>query len=287
NADKSFDIKVLIDSGAGGTFIDKKFALQNRLALTPLNRKINAYNADGTKNSAGSIEHCVWLKVQIGKTKVHTRFLVTGLGEDRIILGLPWLKEINLKVDWEKGTINIDSQRIRTSFTKVLKKAIEMTNMKIISPNPFTKEIFDETRHLPKNDSIPDNDPLIKDIKHINFPNMRDEETWLKTISSTFHDTDEEDIPIPAKMSISQELAHKIEDEKPKPKTILPEAYDDYHEVFEKKPSERMPERRRWDHAIDLKPDFIPKDSKIYPMSPEKQENFDEFLEENLRKDIS
>ena len=149
---------------------------------------------------------------------------------------------MNPKINWEKGTINIDSQRIRTSFTKVLKKAIEMANMKIISPDPFTKENFDETRHLPKDDSIPNDDPLTEDIRHIDFPSIRDEETWLKTISSTFHDTDEEDIPIRAKTSISQELAHKLEDEKPKPKTILPEAYDNYHEVFEKKPSERMPE---------------------------------------------
>src|SRR6202023_3673506 len=101
------------------------------------------------------------------------------------------------------------------------------------------------------------------------------------------HNTDEEDISIRAKMSISQELAHKIEDEKPKPKTILPETYNDYREVFEKKPSKRMPERRKWDHAIDLKPDFIPKDSKVYPMSPEEQEKLNEFLDENLRKDTS
>ena len=67
NADKKFEIKALIDSGAGGVFIDKKFAHEKQLAMTPLDRKIDAYNADGTKNAAGTIEHCVWLKVQIGK----------------------------------------------------------------------------------------------------------------------------------------------------------------------------------------------------------------------------
>ena len=45
-----------------------------------------------------------------------------------------------------------------------------------------------------------------------------------------------------------------------------------------------MPERRKWDHAIDLKPDFIPKDFKVYPMSPEEQKKLNEFLDENLRK---
>ena len=246
NADKKFKIKALIDSGAGGVFIDKKLAHEKQLAMTPLDRKIDAYNADGTKNAAGTIEHCVWLKVQIGKAKVHTRFLVTGLGEDRIILGLSWLKEFNPKIDWKKGTVDIDSQHIKTSFTKVLKKAIEMTNMKIISPDTLNEEAF------------------------------------VDMITPTLFEEGDEEIFIRAKTSISQELAHKTEGEKTK--IILPEEYEEYRSVFEKKPSERMPERRKWDHAIDLKPDFLPKDSKVYPMSPEEQEKLNEFLDENLRK---
>jgi len=45
-----------------------------------------------------------------------------------------------------------------------------------------------------------------------------------------------------------------------------------------------MPEQKPWDHAIDLKTDFIPKDCKIYPLSPEEQKEQDRFLEGNLRK---
>jgi len=45
-----------------------------------------------------------------------------------------------------------------------------------------------------------------------------------------------------------------------------------------------MLEQKAWDHTIDLKTDFIPKDCKIYPLSPEKQKEQDKFLEENLRK---
>jgi len=45
-----------------------------------------------------------------------------------------------------------------------------------------------------------------------------------------------------------------------------------------------MPEHKPWDHAIDLKPDFISKDCKVYPLSPKEQKEQDKFLEENLRK---
>ena len=65
---------------------------------------------------------------------------------------------------------------------------------------------------------------------------------------------------------------------------MLPEAYKDYALVFEKKASEQFPSSRPWDHAIDLKPDFLPKDFKLYPLSPRELEAENEFLDENLRK---
>ncbi|KAF8639129.1 hypothetical protein AX16_010363, partial [Volvariella volvacea WC 439] len=66
--------------------------------------------------------------------------------------------------------------------------------------------------------------------------------------------------------------------------STLPAYCQPFAERFEKKASERLPERRKWDHPIDLKPDFIPKDCKIYPLPPRHQEELDAFLTENLRK---
>jgi len=54
--------------------------------------------------------------------------------------------------------------------------------------------------------------------------------------------------------------------------------------VFEKEASERIPEHKPWNHTIDLKPDFILKDCKVYHLFPEEQKEQDKFLEENLRK---
>jgi len=48
--------------------------------------------------------------------------------------------------------------------------------------------------------------------------------------------------------------------------------------------SEHFPELQPWDHAIDLKLDFIPKDCKVYPLTPTKQKKLDEFLDDNLQK---
>jgi len=51
------DVKALLDSGATGMFIDKKFAEENRIAMRPLNKPIRVYNVDGTLNQGGSITH--------------------------------------------------------------------------------------------------------------------------------------------------------------------------------------------------------------------------------------
>ena len=66
---------------------------------------------------------------------------------------------------------------------------------------------------------------------------------------------------------------------------MVPSPYRHHAKVFSEKESERLPEHKPWDHAIDLKPD-APETirTKIYPMSVNEQEELDRFLEENLRK---
>ena len=54
--------------------------------------------------------------------------------------------------------------------------------------------------------------------------------------------------------------------------------------VFEKKDSERMPTRKAWDYAIDLREGFVPKKGKIYLLSRVEREEVQEFVKDQLRK---
>jgi hypothetical protein len=54
--------------------------------------------------------------------------------------------------------------------------------------------------------------------------------------------------------------------------------------VFSKKESERMPIRKPWDHAIDLKETFKPKKGRLILLSPEEQKEVSDFIDDQLSK---
>ena len=67
-------------------------------------------------------------------------------------------------------------------------------------------------------------------------------------------------------------------------KRMVPEKFHKWIKVFGKKQSERMPMRKVWDHAIDVKEGFVPRKGKVYPLLREEREEVREFVKEQLRK---
>jgi len=65
---------------------------------------------------------------------------------------------------------------------------------------------------------------------------------------------------------------------------MVPRWFHKYLKVFEKKDLERMPTRKAWDHAIDLREGFVSKKGKIYPLSRVEREEVQEFVKDQLRK---
>ena len=57
-----------------------------------------------------------------------------------------------------------------------------------------------------------------------------------------------------------------------------------WKKVFGKVELERMPMRKVWDHAIDLKEMFKPRKGRIYSLSKNKREEVQNFVEDQLRK---
>ena len=97
----------LIDSGAGGKFINQNFAKKEQLETKDLEKPLVVYNVDGTLNKTGTIRKYVDFPMIINGKKTMERLLVTGLGKLKIILGFPWLSEQNPVIDWKLSTVSV------------------------------------------------------------------------------------------------------------------------------------------------------------------------------------
>jgi Retroviral aspartyl protease len=95
----------LLDTGAGGEFIDQNFVQNQKIKTKELKYPIEVFNVDGTPNKQGTITKYTWLDLTInGQTQTHN-LLVTGLGKQKIILGYPWFKQTNPYINWKECTL--------------------------------------------------------------------------------------------------------------------------------------------------------------------------------------
>jgi hypothetical protein len=85
----------LLDSGATENFIDPRTVEKLRLPVRKLQHARIIYNIDGTPNKAGSITHKCQLKLHFGENSTDVDFFVTDLGQDRVVLGFPFLQQFN------------------------------------------------------------------------------------------------------------------------------------------------------------------------------------------------
>ncbi|TBU36571.1 hypothetical protein BD309DRAFT_842711, partial [Dichomitus squalens] len=76
---RTVETHALIDSGAGGLFIDKSFATKTQLPPKPLPTPIPIYNVDGTPNAEGSITHAVHTTLNAAGVDHDSKLLSTAL----------------------------------------------------------------------------------------------------------------------------------------------------------------------------------------------------------------
>jgi hypothetical protein len=111
---RTVKVAAMVDSGATALFLDKKYADRQNMWQIPLEHPITLYNIDGSLNEAGSITHKVRLSLKIGSDKEKFDFFVTSLGPEKVILGLPWLRHRNPAINWQAGTMRLNSNTDHT-----------------------------------------------------------------------------------------------------------------------------------------------------------------------------
>jgi len=98
-------IKVLLDSGTTGMFMDRQTTARHGFKLQKLKRLIAVRNVDGTNNSRGAITHQVECNVFYKGHIERMRMDVCDLGKTEVILGMLWLVAHNWEINWETGEV--------------------------------------------------------------------------------------------------------------------------------------------------------------------------------------
>lgn len=159
-----------------------------------LPRPITANNVDGTTNHHGNITHYATLTLRIGHLVRPMHLLITHLGREDFIFGLPWFRRTNPQIDWTTGEVNLRKLTHATRLAQAKEPA--------------------EKRSL---------------------------------------------------------------------QDAIPEKYHEFLSIFDEAESQRFPPSRSSDHAINLKPDFIPKNFRPYPIPLSQHKQLDEFIDANLK----
>ena len=114
-----------------------------------LEKPIQVYNVDGTRNSRGDLKRCCWLKVIVGRRRRWMKFYLTNLGKDRVILGYPFLTTFNPHLDWKMGKLRsgeIKIQTIRPREIRETKQSTTKGNTRYIQKMTITQNWAQEQR---------------------------------------------------------------------------------------------------------------------------------------------
>ena len=108
-----------------------------------LETPVKAYNVDRTENKKGTIKSYVDLEFSLNGKSFKEKFYVTGLGKQKIILGLSWLKEYNLEINWKTGKLNWQTQTNLKQFF-IFKKRMDrpkLDTQKLLNLNQLLKSL--------------------------------------------------------------------------------------------------------------------------------------------------
>ncbi len=231
--------EVLVDSGATDNFISEKLLKRMKIGKIPLKKPQYIWNIDGTYNKAGTIKEYVDLQVQVGPKKEEMRFLVTHIGEDKLVLGYPWLAAFQPKIDWKQAVLD-ETQQPLVIKTLGLKEDCEAAHIS----KAWTKAAQERAEEGEEIFIFKMNQEMIK---------------WTSTLMEM------------AVKALPKE--EKTWDQ------IVPKHYHQWDKVFSEEEAKRYPEHQPWDIAINLVKDAPKiLDCKIYPLTLTEQGRLEDYI---------
>ncbi len=254
-------VTILVDSGSEGDLIDKHFVRKlNLVSESATNLTINL--ANGTTTHVNRIVPSVKLKLDSYMDDV--KLTVMPLGSSQVLLGMPWLKRINLSINWKLNTLSIsDSSGINHTLIsqEFDNQHQQLSQTKLKSRNVFKVEI------VPLVNEYNNNDSTISKHDQMFIVRVIDDEALVNSINVKLLDVKNNDVNM--KAVIHQQYVKLSE-------SIV----NDYSDVFPDELPLHLPPKRSVDHRIELMPSEPPPSRAPFKLSTSEMKELKQQLDD-------
>ena len=103
-------INAMVDSGATEDFIDREVCKKHRIRMIKAKYPREIYLADGKLSAVGPVTHLTKVPMAISNHRELAIFQVANLQCHEVILGMPWLREHNPRINWKEKKITFNSE---------------------------------------------------------------------------------------------------------------------------------------------------------------------------------
>jgi hypothetical protein len=264
-------IDALIDSGATDNFMSPTVVSQFKVPTYELTKPKVVRNVDGTTNSNGTVTKYAPITIlHNGQTTAHT-FYVIDLGEDHVLLGMPFLAATNPDIDWAKGAFKgtiIAAMDNAHNWTPHSQSKIREAIVDI----PPGYHYYDT--QLPRYINVRPEDYIFSS-QYVCATNKE------RDLPEDYYSGDY--ITIQCTSQATELAAKNAKPDNRQWKEVIPREYHQYGRVFSKKAAYEFPPERPWDHAIELTPDApATLNMKPFPLPLGRQKDLDAFIDEHL-----
>ena len=265
---KAIDTWALVDSRADISCIDWDFVKKHKIPRTKLATPIPVNNVDESANKTGIIQYTCTIFLHIEGVTMEETLHVLHYGNENVILGRPWLKKTNPKINWAANTMEIEESLDQyPQFDQKLWKDYETWKNLFWKPPPAEVKVVSTNQPFKYTDYKPPEEFCHR--AHTTYAIGRIVRCGSRFLQASTI----------ARVSQALELAAAQK----QPEVSLPPEYSAFEKVFEEPSAGTLPPSWPYDHEINMNDTFVPKVGKVYPLFPDKQKATDNFIDEHLK----
>ena len=272
-------VRGLLDSGSQGSCVNRELSTEvltdHRVKPAPTTMIM----ADGNESPSGPITHYnpVTLRIAGGEERVA---LDTAALSHPIILGMPWHKKHNPRIDYQNDTVTFDSESCRENC-KHYGRTVPLHPSDHPDPTEDDRSQPVATGCDPPSTKIertqkgtertPPRVALVGAAAFAYACNQPETELYLMTmneICKTIH--------VSAQETDTREPESDL--------STIPPEYHEFADLFSKKKADELPPHQPYDHTVPLESGKAPPFGPIYKLSPLELEAVRVYVKENLRK---